>query len=165
MLSIKATCYLLGHFHTATIISKNAARRIYREDRAWIQAAPRYLAGLLLRATVDLNAVVFISGTDPTNAPILHLRCGPSLCRARLPHIGRAPAYASFGSPSARFPPKGFRLSAVHLCTACSALRAIPSLRSALTAFGGYVLIVCRFLYDIAPSAISSAELRLAYLW
>lgn len=30
MLSIKATCYLLGHFHTATIISKNAARRIYR---------------------------------------------------------------------------------------------------------------------------------------
>ena len=27
------------------------------------------------------------------------------------------------------------------------------------------VLIVCRFLYDIAPSAISSAELCLAYLW
>ena len=26
------------------------------------------------------------------------------------------------------------------------------------------VLIVCRFLYDIAPSAISSAELCLAYL-
>ena len=55
--------------------------------------------------------------------------------------------------------------TSVALCTACSALRAIPSLRSALTAFGGYVLIVCRFLYDIAPSAISSAELCLAYLW
>ena len=40
-----------------------------------------------------------------------------------------------------------------------------PSLRSALTAFGGYVLIVRRFLYDVAPSAISSAELRLAYLY
>ena len=82
-----------------------------------------------------------------------------------LPHIGHTPACASFGSPSARFPPKGFRLSAVHLCTACSALRSIPSLRSALTAFGGHVLIVRRFLYDVAPSAISSAELRLAYLY
>ena len=55
--------------------------------------------------------------------------------------------------------------TSVALCTACSALRAIPSLRSALTAFGEYALIVCRYLYDIAPSAISSAELRLAYLW
>ena len=55
--------------------------------------------------------------------------------------------------------------TSVTLCTACSALRAIPSLRSALTAFGGYVLIVRRFLYDVAPSAISSAELRLAYLY
>ena len=53
--------------------------------------------------------------------------------------------------------------TSVTLCTACSALRAIPSLRLALTAFGGYVLIVRRFLYDVAPSAISSAELRLAY--
>ena len=59
------------------------------------------------------------------------LHCGSYLCRTRFPHIGHAPACASFGSPSARFPPKGFRLSAVHLCTACSALRAIPSLRSA----------------------------------
>ena len=60
------------------------------------------------------------------------LRKAPRVVRlARLPHIGHAPACASFGSPSARFPPKGFRLSAVHLCTACSALRAIPSLRSA----------------------------------
>ena len=55
--------------------------------------------------------------------------------------------------------------TSVTLCTACSALRAIPSLRSALPAFGGYVLIVRRFLYDVAPSAISSAELCLAYLW
>ena len=55
--------------------------------------------------------------------------------------------------------------TSVALCTACSAPRAIPSLRSTLTAFGGYVLIVRRFLYDVAPSAISSAELRLAYLW
>ncbi len=34
---------------------------------------------------------------------------------------------------------------------------------SPLYLFGGYVLIVRRFLYDAAPSAISSAELRLAY--
>ena len=36
---------------------------------------------------------------------------------------------------------------------------------SPLYLFGGYVLIVRRFLYDVAPSAISSAELRLAYLY
>ena len=47
----------------------------------------------------------------------LHLRCRLFVCLARLAHIGRAPACAPFGSPSARFPPKGFRLSAVHLCT------------------------------------------------
>ena len=49
--------------------------------------------------------------------------------------------------------------------TACSALRAIPSLRSALTAFGGYVLITSRFVCDSwSFHHDSSAKLVLAYL-
>ena len=49
--------------------------------------------------------------------------------------------------------------------TACSALRAIPSLRSALTAFGGYVLITSRFVCDSCSfHHDSSAKLVLAYL-
>ena len=48
--------------------------------------------------------------------------------------------------------------------TACSALRAIPSLRSALTAFGGYVLITSRFVCDSCSfHHDSSAKLILAY--
>ena len=48
--------------------------------------------------------------------------------------------------------------------TACSALRAIPSLRSALTAFGGYVLITSRFVCDSwSFHHDSSAKLVLAY--
>ena len=48
--------------------------------------------------------------------------------------------------------------------TACSALRAIPSLRSALTAFGGYVLITSRFVGDSCSyHHDSSAKLVLAY--
>ena len=48
--------------------------------------------------------------------------------------------------------------------TACSALRAIPSLRSALTAFGGYVLITSRFVCDSCSfHHDSSAKLVLAY--
>ena len=48
--------------------------------------------------------------------------------------------------------------------TACSALRAIPSLRSALTAFGGYVLITSRFVCDSCSfHHDSSAKLDLAY--
>ena len=39
------------------------------------------------------------------------------VCLARLAHIGHAPACAPFRSPLARSPPKGLRLSAVHLCT------------------------------------------------
>ena len=92
------------------------------------------------------------------------MRCRLFVCLARLAHIGRAPACAPFGSPSARSPPKGVRLSPVHPLTACSALRAIPSLRSALTAFGGYVLITSRFVCD--PCSFhhdSSAKLILAY--
>ena len=49
--------------------------------------------------------------------------------------------------------------------TACSALRAIPSLRSALTAFGGYVLIISRFVCDsYSFHHDRSAKLVLAYL-
>ena len=52
----------------------------------------------------------------------------------------------------------------VALLTACSALRAIPSLRSALTAFGGYVLITSRFVCDSCSfHHDSSAKLVLAY--
>ena len=48
--------------------------------------------------------------------------------------------------------------------TACSALRAIPSLRSVLTAFGGYVLITSRFVCDSCSfHHDSSARLILAY--
>ena len=48
--------------------------------------------------------------------------------------------------------------------TACSVLRAIPSLRSALTAFGGYVLITSRFVCDSCSFHHDrSAKLILAY--
>jgi hypothetical protein len=48
--------------------------------------------------------------------------------------------------------------------TACSALRVIPSLRSALTALGGYVLITSRFVCDSCSfHHDSSAKLILAY--
>ena len=53
---------------TAHIPLPKAARRggyagcgFAASGRAWSQAAPRYLAGLLLRATVDLNTVVSMS--------------------------------------------------------------------------------------------------------
>ena len=104
------------------------------------------------------------------------------LDRAVLPHTGRAPACAPFGSPSARFPPKGIRFSAVHPRTACSALRAIPSRLSApqidiaigdsslrssggyLTALGGYVLITSRFACDLCSFHHDSpAKLVLAH--
>ena len=74
------------------------------------------------------------------------MRCGLLLRQTGLPHIGRAPACAPFGSPSARFPPKVFRLSAVHLCTACPPNRMSISLR-----FSSFQLIVHAELYLAYP--------------
>jgi len=107
-----------GHY------TKNSASRVE-------QSAPRRVRPLGLRLPSKRTSP-FFGGYPSSNRTCrfpaysspcgftreVHLRCRLFVCLARLAHIGHAPTCAPFGSPSARFPPKGVRLSAVHLCTA-----------------------------------------------